>query len=140
MPGIVHDVSASGATVFIEPRELVERNNQMKVAELEVEREIRRILTELAQRLAPHTGSIADDLACLAQLDAIAAKATFSRLLDAKPVGLNLNGNIHLDRARHPLLVLARLGARAAEGEVIANIRIDLGEKRHVGASVTWKR
>jgi len=121
VPGIVHDVSASGATVFIEPRELVERNNQMKVAEIEVEREIRKILNELAQRLVPHTGSIADDLVCLAQLDCIAAKATFSRLLDAKPVGLNTEGRIQLDRARHPLLVFARLRAQAAEGGVIPN-------------------
>lgn len=121
VPGIVHDVSASGATVFIEPRELVERNNQMKVAELEVEREIRRILNELAQRLAPYTGSITDDLACLAQLDCIVAKATFSRLLDAKPVALNTAGHIRLNRARHPLLVLARLRVEVAEGEVIPN-------------------
>ncbi|MBQ27554.1 MAG: hypothetical protein CMH81_05370 [Nitrospiraceae bacterium] len=120
VPGIVHDVSASGATVFIEPRELVERNNQMKVAEIEVEREVRRILNDLSQYLAPHTGSIADDLVCLAEFDCIAAKAALSRLLDAKPVGLNTDGRLRLDRARHPLLVLVRLRVRA-EGGLTAN-------------------
>jgi len=52
VPGIVHDVSASGATVFIEPRELVDLNNQIKEADLAVEREIRRILLELTQQVA----------------------------------------------------------------------------------------
>ena len=47
IPGIVHDVSASGATVFLEPRELVELNNSIKVADLEIEREVQRILREL---------------------------------------------------------------------------------------------
>ena len=112
--GIVHDVSASGATVFIEPRELVERNNQMKVAELDIEREVRRILNDLAQQLMPHTTHIADDLMSLAELDRIAAQAAMSRLLEANAVELNTQGCIRLDRARHPLLVLGRLHARIA--------------------------
>ena len=49
VPGIVHDVSASGATVFIEPRELVELNNSIKVADLEIEREVRRILPRVVR-------------------------------------------------------------------------------------------
>src|SRR5215208_687277 len=52
IPGIVHDVSASGATVFVEPRELVDLNNSIKVADLEIEREIRRILRELTASVA----------------------------------------------------------------------------------------
>ncbi len=112
VPGIVHDVSASGATVFIEPRELIERNNKMKVAEIEVEREVRRILNDLAQSLVPHTESIAGDLMCLAEFDCLVAKAVLSRLLDAKDVFLNTNGRLRLDRARHPLLLLSRLHAR----------------------------
>ncbi len=129
VPGIVHDVSASGATVFIEPRELVERNNEMKVAELEVEREIRKILNDLAQQLIPYAGTLATDLHCLAELDCLAAKAALSRVLDAKPVSLNARGRVWLNKARHPLLVLARLRAardldeRSSEsdGEVIPN-------------------
>ena len=57
IPGIVHDVSASGATVFLEPRELVELNNSIKVVDLEVEREVRRILRELSAMIAPHTAA-----------------------------------------------------------------------------------
>ena len=129
VPGIVHDVSASGATVFIEPRELVEHNNRIKVAELEVEREVQGILNDLARQLMPHTASIRSDLQCLAELDCIAAKAAMGHLLDASAVEVNTQGRIRLNGARHPLLILARLRARRsadsavdhAPAEVIAN-------------------
>lgn len=108
IPGIVHDVSASGATVFLEPRELVELNNSIKVAELEVEREVRRILQELSTLVAEHAPVILDGLESLAELDCIAAKASFSYQVKGQPVALNDRGRIALRLARHPLLVLAR--------------------------------
>jgi len=108
IPGIVHDVSATGATVFLEPRELVELNNSIKVAELEVEREVRRILLELSSMVAGHAPAILIDLETLARLDCIAAKAAFSRLVKGRPVSLNDRGRIALRQSRHPLLVLAR--------------------------------
>ncbi len=114
IPGIVHDVSASGATVFLEPRELVELNNSVKVAELEVEREVRRILQELSAQVCECAAAFTTGLDVLASLDSIAAKASFSHLVKGQPVRLNRNGRIALKHARHPLLVLAR-------GEVVAN-------------------
>ncbi|MBI5411402.1 MAG: endonuclease MutS2 [Nitrospirae bacterium] len=108
IPGIVHDVSASGATVFIEPRELVELNNSIKVAELEVEREVRRILQELSTEVAGHVPTLQNGLEVLATLDSIAAKAAFSHLVKGQAVSLNDRGRIALKQARHPLLVLAR--------------------------------
>jgi DNA mismatch repair protein MutS2 len=106
IPGIVHDVSASGATVFLEPRELVELNNAIKVAELEVEREVKRILQELSAEVAAQAPACLQALDTLAELDCIAAKAAFSRLIGGAPVSVNGDGRVTLRQARHPLLVL----------------------------------
>ena len=108
IPGIVHDISSSGATVFFEPRELVELNNAIKVAELEVQREVRRILQELSAMVAEQAAVILDGLAALARLDGIAAKASLGRLTGGRTVALNDRGRVVLAQARHPLLVLGR--------------------------------
>ena len=108
MPGIVHDVSASGATVFLEPRELVELNNSIKVADLEIEREVRRILRELTLLVAGQADTLQAGIEVLAELDAVQAKAAFSRRLKANPVALNEQGRVMLKQARHPLLMLAK--------------------------------
>jgi len=108
IPGIVHDISSSGATVFLEPRELVDLNNSVKVAELEVEREVRRILKELSADVAGHVPALLSGIEALAELDCIAAKAGFSHLVKGQAVTLNDTGRIALKQARHPLLVLAR--------------------------------
>ncbi len=120
IPGIVHDISSSGATVFLEPRELVELNNSIKVAELDVEREVRRILRELSALVGRHAADLHARLAALAELDAIAAKGAFGRRIKAHPVRLNDEGRIRLRRAEHPLLVLTR-------EQVVAN-DIEFGE------------
>ncbi|MFM7840654.1 MAG: endonuclease MutS2, partial [Nitrospira sp.] len=108
IPGIVHDVSASGATVFIEPRELVELNNGIKVADLDVQREVRRILRELSAMVAGLAAIILEGLAALARLDGIAARASFGCLTGGRVVTLNDRGRVILKQARHPLLVLGR--------------------------------
>ena len=114
VPGIVHDVSSSGATVFLEPRELVELNNSIKVADLEIDREVRRILRELSSLVAAQAEVVLAGLEALAELDGIAARASFGRQLKAHPVGLNDEGRVRLLQARHPLLLLSK-------GEVVAN-------------------
>ena len=108
IPGIVHDISASGATVFLEPRELVDLNNSIKVADLEVQREVRRILQELSALVAGHASVLLDGLATLARLDCIAARSAFGRLVGGQSVVLNDRGRVLLRQARHPLLVLGR--------------------------------
>jgi DNA mismatch repair protein MutS2 len=114
VPGILHDVSASGATVFLEPRELVELNNAIKVAELEIDREVRRILRELSALVAHEADDIAIMLDVLVELDCIVAKAALSRQLNAHAVPLNGQGRIMLRQARHPLLAMAKV-------DVVAN-------------------
>ncbi len=108
LPGIVHDVSSSGATLFLEPRELVDLNNSIKVVDLDVEREVRRILRELSALVAPHEPALAGSVALLGRLDAISAKASLSQRLHASPPRLNDQGRILLKDARHPFLVLSK--------------------------------
>ncbi len=102
--GIVHDISQTGQSLFIEPREVTDLNNRLRTAELEIEREIYRILLELTYKVQ----AIADDLeravTALAELDAIFAKGRYSIALDAHPVETAKSGPITLPRARHPLL------------------------------------
>lgn len=108
VPGIVHDVSSSGATVFLEPRELVDLNNAIKVADLEVEREVRRILRDLSGLVAEKGDLIQAGLDVLTEMDCIFARASFSRQIRANPVALNEQGRVRLRQARHPLLVLSK--------------------------------
>lgn len=108
IPGIVHDVSASGATVFLEPRELVELNNSIKVADLEIEREVRRILREISALVASKSEDIGHGVEALAECDGIRAKAELSRRLKSSPVALNDQGRVVLKQARHPLLLMAK--------------------------------
>jgi DNA mismatch repair protein MutS2 len=122
--GIVHDVSASGATVFIEPRELVESNNSIKMVDLEIEREVRRVFRELSALVAAQSDIVLAGLDTLAVLDGISARALFARQLKAHPVGLNSQGRVRLLQARHPLLVLSK-------EQVVAN-DIVLDESIHV--------
>ena len=122
--GIVHDVSSSGATVFLEPRELVDLNNAIKVADREVDREVLRILRDLSSRIAEQADVILMGMEALAHLDAIAARAALGRQLRAHPVALNGEGRIRLKQARHPLLVLSKQ-------QVVAN-DIFLDDQVHV--------
>ena len=106
--GIVHDVSASGATVFMEPRELIDLNNQIKVAEIQVTREINRILQEITNRAVEHLQDLRNLLHVLTTLDCIGARARLSVLMQGIPVRLNMDGHIRLRKARHPLLLLTK--------------------------------
>jgi DNA mismatch repair protein MutS2 len=108
VPGIVHDVSSSGATVFLEPRELVDLNNAIKVADREIDREVLRVLRKLSGRLAEKAEVIMAGMVALAELDRVTARASFGRQLRAHPVLLNDQGRIRLKQARHPLLVLSK--------------------------------
>ena len=130
VPGIIHDVSASGATVFIEPRDLVDLNNQIKESDLAVEREARRILQDLSDQAACHEQALLDDLEILGRLDAVCAKAAFAEILQASNPVLNDTGRIKLHQARHPLLVLSRQaqpsGTDKSQEPIVAN-DIELG-------------
>lgn len=123
-PGIVHDVSASGATVFLEPRESVELNNSIKVADLEIEREVQRILRELTALVASNAEEIEQGIAVLTECDVIKARAEMSRRLKCNPVALNRDGRILLKQARHPLLLIAKDQVVANDIQMDETIRV----------------
>lgn len=105
--GIVHDLSASGATVFIEPKELVEMNNRLKMLEVEIEDEVGKILKSLSQAVASHHQTISHNLSIMAGLDSICARARLSRMMGGRGVRLNNRGFINLKAACHPILSLS---------------------------------
>ena len=104
VPGIVHDQSSTGATIFVEPMAVVEIGNELKQLISAEKAEIERILRALSAQIAPEAGAIADNLAILAQLDFAFAKAALAREMHACPPKMNGEGRINIIRGRHPLI------------------------------------
>lgn len=104
VPGIVHDQSSTGATVFIEPMAVVEIGNELKQLLSAEKAEIDRILRALSAQIAPEAAAMADNLAILAQLDFAFAKAMLSRSMHACAPKINAEGRIRIVRGRHPLI------------------------------------
>ena len=103
VPGLVHDISASGMTLFIEPMAAVKANNELRELAAMEKLEIERILAELSQECAAHADDFSEDYVLLVRLDLIFAKARLAFRIDASPAGQAEKG-IVLRRARHPLL------------------------------------
>jgi DNA mismatch repair protein MutS2 len=104
--GIVHGSSASGATIFVEPRELVERGNRLKMAQAELEREERRILAALSDLVRQYVPQLRAAAEALDHADLRSASARLAVDLRAEFVELSAEPRISLREARHPLLVL----------------------------------
>ncbi|SFG44385.1 endonuclease MutS2 [Sporolactobacillus nakayamae] len=102
--GIVHDQSASGATLFIEPQAIVDLNNQLSEARAKERHEIERILRLLSEETAEYAESMLENVEALAQLDFIFAKAAYGHQMKATRPKLNAQGLIRLKKARHPLI------------------------------------
>lgn len=109
VPGLIHDQSSSGATLFIEPSAVVELGNEYKKLLAEEADEIERILTELTAMLAPHADEIREDLNIMGQIDLVFAKAKLSRELNAVMPRLNRNNYVRIVRGRHPLIPADRV-------------------------------
>ncbi len=104
VPGLVHDVSATGSTYFVEPMSAVNANNALKELELKEKKEIERILSELSAETAGHREGIADNIRILVRLDVIFAKAKLAFQMRAWPPVMNATGKVELRNARHPLI------------------------------------
>ncbi len=103
--GIVHDSSASGATVFIEPLEVLEANNRVREAELAEQQEVQKILDGLSRTVERAGEDLHATLDALASLDVILAKAQLAEALESERPALNAEGRLDLIAARHPLLI-----------------------------------
>ena len=104
IPGLVHDTSASGSTVFIEPMPIVEANNQIKLLKNQEQDEIDRILAEISATVGSFARSIKDSYECAVELNLIFAKAQLAYSMRASVPEMNDEGIIELRRARHPLI------------------------------------
>lgn len=104
IPGLVHDVSSSGATVFVEPMQVVELNNSIRELRAKEKNEIERILMELSLEVGSFAGAIQQDFDLLCTLDFIFAKAKLAYKMKASRPRLVERGKTVLNRARHPLL------------------------------------
>ncbi len=118
VPGLVHDVSASGATFFVEPMAVVQLGNELRELLAKEQREIERILAELSAEVAAFSESIDRNFHLLTALDLIFAKAKLSYEMRANPPRFNRDGVIVLNRARHPLV----------DPKVVVPINIHLGQ------------
>lgn len=103
VPGLVHDISSSGMTLFIEPMAAVKANNELRELAAKEKLEIERILAELSAECAEHADDFSEDCVLLVRLDLIFAKARLSYKMEASPAEIS-NRGINLRRARHPLL------------------------------------
>ncbi|MDD6040413.1 MAG: endonuclease MutS2, partial [Clostridia bacterium] len=104
VPGLVHDQSATGATLFIEPMFVVELGNDLKQLRAKEQLEIARILQGLSDRIAPHAESIELNISLLTHLDFAFAKGMLSRGMHAVQPKMNTRGFIKIIRGRHPLI------------------------------------
>ncbi len=102
--GIVHDTSSTGATLFIEPIEVVDANNKLKKLELDEIAETERILTEISGHIAEVAESLIENIKILSQLDIIFAKGKYSLEINGIKPHITKDGIINLVKARHPLI------------------------------------
>ncbi|AQP54110.1 endonuclease MutS2 [Vagococcus penaei] len=117
--GVVHDQSASGQTVFVEPKQVVELNNKLRQHQISERKEIERILSELSNELMPYRQDILQNSFVLGKLDFANAKAIYGKQLKATVPHVNEENFVELKQARHPLI---------AEDKVVPN-DIIIGEE-----------
>ena len=135
--GIVHDESATGRTVFIEPAEVVEANNKIRELENEERKEIIRILREFAKQVRPHVREILDSYHFLALIDFIRAKAELASMFKAIEPEVGTEPYIDFIRAIHPLLQLSLAKKqRTAENSdaplAVVPLDIQLTKEKHL--------
>lgn len=104
VPGMIHDQSSTGSTLFIEPMAIVKLNNDMRQLELEEQKEIEVILASLSEQIALDREAVALDLETMVDLDFIFSRASLAMEMNASEPLFNEEGRIHLKKARHPLI------------------------------------
>jgi DNA mismatch repair protein MutS2 len=129
IPGLVHDQSGTGQTLYIEPLAVVELNNSLRQRQLEEQAEEQRILTALSEAVAACADAIAWTLEAVADLDFAQAKARLAERLNGASPRLNRKSNTRLFKARHPLLA-------ATLGEATVPVDLSLDEQ-HPGLLIT---
>lgn len=115
--GFIHDQSASGSTLFVEPTEVLELNNDLRTANLEEQAEIERILADLTTKTGLISSRLENNGEILCELDCAFAKATYAYRIKAVRPKINNNGYINIPKGRHPLI----------DGEKVVPVSLSLG-------------
>ena len=102
--GFIHDRSASGATFFIEPEEVLEMNNELRSLQIDEKEEVERILGELSRRIGFMSDELTEDIEILEEIDSYYARAEYAYKLSCVKPEINGDGIISIDRGRHPLI------------------------------------
>ena len=126
--GIVHDESASGKTVFIEPEEIVEANNRIRETEAEIARELIRILTSVTDGIRPHIDELLGTYAVMGQIDFIRAKALLAKEIGAQMPNLHEKPVIEWYHAAHPGLYLSL----KEQGKEVVPLNLQLDKKQRI--------
>lgn len=127
IPGIVHDISNSGETVYIEPYAIQQHGNELESMRAEEKLEIYRILKRLSTLLQQHLQEIEEDYHLIARIDALRAIASFSEQMRMSPPEINEDGYIKILKGRHPLLWKAM--AKETDGKEIVPLDTELGRE-----------
>ncbi len=104
VPGMIHDQSSTGSTIFVEPMTIVRLNNEMRELEIQEQKEIEMILSNLSQLAAENLDAIFDDIKLLSELDFIFARAQLAKFQNATEPRFNRDRIIDIKKARHPLI------------------------------------
>ncbi len=121
VPGIVHDSSSSGQTLFVEPLDSVQTNNRLRTLRMEEEREVARILRELSRAIGDHAAQIEGNIDVLASLDVLVAKARIAQSMNAMAPSLLEKATLDIREGTHPLL-----GQRAVPQSLLLSEEIRL--------------
>ena len=104
VPGMIHDQSSTGSTLFIEPMAVVKLNNDMRELELQEQKEIEAVLASLSEQIAAEREAVSLNLTLMVQLDFIFARAALAMDMNGSEPVFNEEGRIRLRQARHPLI------------------------------------
>ncbi|MFC3197492.1 endonuclease MutS2 [Parapedobacter deserti] len=126
--GWIHDESATGQTVYIEPEEVFHLNNKVRDLEFDKRREVIRILTELTDELRPHIPLLLDYHNLLSKVDFVRAKALFALDIEGEMPELHKDTSISLHNARHPLLLLNFKGTQ----QTVVPLNVDINAQQRI--------
>jgi DNA mismatch repair protein MutS2 len=103
-PGMIHDQSSTGSTLFVEPMAIVRLNNELKELSIKEQEEIEKVLADLSNQAAEYAESLEYNFATLSQLDFIFARASLSKLMKGSEPKFNQDGILNIKKGRHPLI------------------------------------
>lgn len=134
--GFIHDESSSGQTVFIEPAEALELNNELRKLSLDEKREIDRILLEIADVIRVHLNTLMQDMEILGDIEFLYVKARFAGFINGVKPQINQNGHILVKKGLHPLLLIKELNKLPGERRQVVPLDLELGNPPQTGRTL----